>query len=81
MIVDVQFFAAVRDRVGRSVVKLDLPEQATVSDLRRRLIAEYASLGDILSRTMIAVDQEYVNDSYLLSTSSEVAIIPPVSGG
>jgi molybdopterin converting factor subunit 1 len=81
MIVAVQFFAAARDRVGRSVVKLDLPDHATVGDLRRQLVSDYAPLGEILARTMVAVDQEYVGDDCPLSSSSEVAIIPPVSGG
>ncbi len=81
MIVRVQLFAAARDRAGKSVVQLMLPESATVEDLRRALVAEYPALGEIVPRAMIAVDAEYASANVLLRAECEVALIPPVSGG
>jgi ThiS family len=35
----------------------------------------------LLSKTMIAVDEEYAADDQVLAAGSRVAVIPPVSGG
>lgn len=81
MIVHVQLFAGARDRVGQGTVSLEMPDDATVQLLRRRLAEALPQLADLLPRTMIAVDQDYAADGVPLHPNSEVAVIPPVSGG
>ena len=81
MIVNVQLFAAARDRAGSGVVQLNLPDDATVADLRRQLVAQFPTLVDIVPRAMIAVEADYASDSVPLRSTSEIALIPPVSGG
>jgi len=81
MLVSVQLFAAARDRVGRSSIQVELREAATVGDLRSRLREDYRDLSDIVPRAMVAVDTEYARDEQQIRPGSEVALIPPVSGG
>jgi molybdopterin converting factor subunit 1 len=81
MQVSVQLFAAARDRVGRTSIQVELGERGTVKELRSRLRDDYPQLHDIVSRAMIAVDTEYARDDQQIRASSEVALIPPVSGG
>ena len=81
MLVSVQLFAAARDRAGRSSIQVELPEAATVKDLRSRLCEDYGQLNDIVPRAMVAVDTEYARDEQQIRAGSEVALIPPVSGG
>ncbi len=52
----------------------------TVLDLRNHLNSTYPVLSNVKSY-MIAVNQEYSEDNQILSTTDEIAIIPPVSGG
>jgi len=52
----------------------------TVADLKRHLVTIYPRLLD-LNSFFIAVDQEYAQDSVILNEASEIALIPPVSGG
>lgn len=81
MIVSVQLFAAARDRIGRSSIQVELGETSTVKELRSRLCNDYPQLKDIVPRAMVAVDTEYARDDHRLKATSEVALIPPVSGG
>jgi len=81
MMVNVQLFAAARDRLGRRVVQLELEERATVGELRSRLSVDFPQLAPIVSRSLIAVDAEYAGDDFPLGPTSQVALIPPVSGG
>ncbi|MDB5350231.1 MAG: molybdopterin converting factor, subunit 1 [Planctomycetota bacterium] len=81
MRIEVRLFAVARQRVGSPTLTIDLPELATVADLRHALAASAPSLADLLPKLMIAVDSEYADDDRKLSTYSEVAVIPPVSGG
>jgi len=79
--VTVRLFALARERAGRSQVVLDLPEPATVADLRRVLAASYPELAPLVPSLLIAVESEYAPDDRSVTAGDEVAAIPPVSGG
>jgi molybdopterin converting factor small subunit len=81
MKVTVQLFARARDLAGASAVMVDLPEGATVADLRGALAANYPALGPILERSAVAVDNDFAEDGLVLPSSPEIALLPPVSGG
>ena len=81
MRVQVQLFAGARDRMGRSALDLELPDRSTVLELRRRLAEEFPQLAPIVARSMIAVDAQYAGDDATVRSASEIALIPPVSGG
>jgi len=81
MQLSVRIFARARDLVGKSEVVVELPAGATVADLRRRLSVDYPALKSLLEHSALAVNDEFADDSSLLPPSSEVALLPPVSGG
>jgi molybdopterin converting factor subunit 1 len=81
MQLSVRIFARARDLVGKSEVVVELPAGATVADLRRRLSVDYPALKSLLENSALAVNDEFADDSSLLPPSSEVALLPPVSGG
>ena len=77
----VHLFARARDIVGTSSVLLDLPEGATVGQLRQRLAAAQPALAPLLERSALAVNDEFAEDKATLPVGAEVALLPPVSGG
>ena len=81
MKVQVRLFAAARQADGQDRLELELPEGATVADLRRELSGRIPELSDLIRRAMFAVDTEYAADDRTLPCDAEVACIPPVSGG
>ncbi|HVS16044.1 MAG TPA: molybdenum cofactor biosynthesis protein MoaE [Thermoanaerobaculia bacterium] len=74
-------FASASDAVGGSELELELPEGATVGDLKERLERDHAALAGLWHRVAVAVDGELAQDSTALADGAEVALLPPVSGG
>lgn len=77
----VRLFAAAKDLLRVSSVELDLPEGATVAQLRRRLAEEQPALGALLERSALAVNDEFADEEMPLTAGAEIALLPPVSGG
>ena len=81
MKIEVQLFAVLRERIGKSEISLEVPERASCSDVFSLLEDEQEGLKPLLERCALAVNGEYVDRGVSLSAGDEVAILPPVSGG
>ena len=81
MTITVHLFAAAKDLAGNPTATVDLPAGATVADLRTGLSNRFPALAQLLARSAVAVNQEYAEESVVLSPGDELAVIPPVSGG
>lgn len=81
MIIRVGLFAVARELAGRDDVELVVPDGATAADVREALAAEVPALADLLPHALLAVDAAYAGDATVVDEDSEVALIPPVSGG
>ncbi len=82
---NVLYFAWVRQKVGRSEERLDLPAGiATVralAEFLERRGGGYAQAFADLKRLRAAVNQEHVPFDSALAADDEVAFFPPVTGG
>ena len=76
-----RFFAAAREAMGRSEMRMELPEPATVDDLLARLRAEHPRFAALPPGMMVSVNLEYRPSEHRLGDGDEVGFIPPVSGG
>jgi len=74
--VRVRLFAGVRERAGRDVLELELPEGASVADA----LAQVAHLAPGMP-LVLAVNREYAAPDAVLQPGDELAVVPPVSGG
>ncbi len=81
MIVQVRLFARARDLGGADQVSVELPERATVADLRRELARAVPALASLLEHSALAVNDEFAADGLVLAEGMEIALLPPVSGG
>lgn len=81
MRVTVKLFAVARQLAGSETITVELPPDASVADLRTAIAEQHPALRGILAQLKFAVDQEYAADGKRLSAESEIACIPPVSGG
>jgi molybdopterin synthase sulfur carrier subunit len=76
MKVQVNFFASIREQVGKSQCDVDLNIGTTVSELW----SEFKECAD-LKHTLCAVNHEYTRTDHVLQNGDEVAFFPPVTGG
>jgi molybdopterin converting factor subunit 1 len=81
MHVTVRLFARARDLAGADALRLELPDGATVADLRRQLAEERPALAGLVERSAVAVHDEFAANGLALAPDAEVALLPPVSGG
>ena len=81
MKIDVKMFAAARQYTSQAVIQVELEDRASVADLKVALLQQFPKLEPLAGHLMIAVDNDYVDDGCPLNENSEVAVIPPVSGG
>ena len=81
MDVDVRYFAIIREIVGLSAERREVPEGATAGDIFTQLIRENPRLERMRPVTMLMVNKAYVTHEHELHDGDELALIPPVSGG
>jgi molybdopterin synthase sulfur carrier subunit len=81
MHIRVKLFASARELAGTESVDVELFGPATVGDVRRALMDRLPAARELVSRSMFAVDYDYVSDRTAVPPEAEIACIPPVSGG
>jgi len=81
-VVQVLYFAALRELAGRAEEALELPENVqTVRDFVSYLERARPALRGKLATVRVALDEAFANDSDALRDAQVIALIPPVSGG
>lgn len=81
MKIHIRLFAVARQLSGRDSIDLDVPSGTTIGQLRGQLAAEIPDLAPVLPQVLFAVGSEYAPDDQPLAEGSQIACIPPVSGG
>ena len=77
----VKLFARARQLVGQSQVGIPWSDGDSVLRLKEQLSVLYPSLAPAMSGLLVAVNNEYAQDSAFINNDDEVACFPPVSGG
>lgn len=80
-LVSVLYFAQAQERTGLAVERLDLVGETSVDAVFAVLAARHPPLAPLLPRCRLAVDHAFAHGALRLSETSEIAVIPPVSGG
>jgi sulfur-carrier protein len=81
MNVRVKLFAAAKDLVGSDTVTIEVADAAIVADVRTALLKTIPALTKIVPHALWAVDAQYAAENTPITDESEIALIPPVSGG
>lgn len=81
MRVTILYFAAARERAGVAWEALELADGATAAQALAAACERHPALAAIAGRLRVAVDQDFAAPERKLREGSELALIPPVSGG
>jgi molybdopterin converting factor small subunit len=79
--VRVLLFAAYRETMGRSEIRLEMPACSGLEDLYRVLTLEEPRMARLRPYTTFAVNREVVAADTVLEDGDEVALLQPASGG
>ena len=81
MKIRIKYFASAKDKAGSSEEILEFDKNPTVNEVKERLVLEHPNLEQLLLRCRIAVSGRLVSRNELVKDGSEIAILPPISGG
>ncbi len=81
MKVRILYFSSIKDKIKKQNEEIEITEETTIKELKEKLIEKYPEAEGIINKSMFAVNEEYVSDTYKLKEGDLVAVIPPVSGG
>ena len=76
---DIHYFGMVAEETGKEREELQIEIGTTANELKALLNEHYPGLLRFPYR--IAVNQNLVDDSYAIRTSSEIALLPAFAGG
>lgn len=79
MKVKILFFGATADAAGTRAAEVDLPDNATASDVIGRATGDFPLLSN--HKLLFALNEEYVKGDEKLTEGDQVAIFTAVSGG
>jgi len=77
-------FAGARDVVGADYLTVDVESPIAVEKLKATIAVNHPKLASIIRFSRLAIDREFVEDQFVVGSEnlpSEIALIPPVSGG
>ncbi|HEY6565341.1 MAG TPA: MoaD/ThiS family protein [Pirellulaceae bacterium] len=77
----VRLFAGARAAVGTDTLTLEVPCGGTVRVVREELARRFPGLRGLVASAGFAVGDVFVRDEMELAPDTELAWIPPVSGG
>ena len=81
MKVEVLLFASLRDLAQSDRISVELAEDATVADLLISISTQYPLLEDRVALSRVPVNDRFSRSEDPIPSGSELALIPPVSGG
>lgn len=81
MQIQILFFATLKDAAGANKLILDVPDGATIGEIKSGLIQTHPGLGERLPHALAAINQQFAFDEDIAPAGAEVAFFPPVSGG
>jgi MoaD family protein len=81
MKVRVEFYSQLRDLAGTAELNVDLPAEATVTDLLEKVYEKAPTLRSRDKSILVGAGVEFVDRNYKLKAGDEISIMPPVQGG
>ena len=78
---NVKLFAKARDLAGSPQVRIPWSDGQTVAVLKGKLSEAYPALKPLIANLLIAINNDYANESSVVLETDDVACFPPVSGG
>lgn len=81
MKITIRLFAGAAQRAGVRTVELNLSDGADVAAAREALLSHMPQLTALCEVSLWATETEVLDDTAVLKPDSELAMIPPVSGG
>ncbi len=83
MRIRVKFFSIYRDVIGKEQIEIEVPSSISINTIINHLTNMYPKLAEVFSeiKPLVLLNGVIVDETNIVNSDSEIAIIPPVSGG
>jgi MoaE-MoaD fusion protein len=81
MLVQVLYFAILRERLRREGETFELPATATIADALSAIGTLHPEIAGLLTQVQTAVNRAFASATHALHDGDELALLPPVAGG
>ena len=79
--IKVRLFAVLRELVGEREITITVPGGVTVSYLNNEILKKYPQLKSFSNKFVTSVNCRVTTGDTIITSSDEIALLPPVSGG
>jgi len=79
--IKVRLFAILREVVGEGEITITVPSGVTVSYLNNEILKKYPQLRSFSNKFVTSVNCKVTTGDTIITSSDEIALLPPVSGG
>ena len=79
--IKVKLFAILREVVGEREITITVPSGVTVSYLNNEILKKYPQLNLFSNKFVTSVNCKVTTGDTIITSSDEIALLPPVSGG
>ena len=79
--IKVRLFANLREVVGEREITITVPSGVTVSYLNNAILMKYPQLKSFGNKFVTSVNCKVTAGDTVITSSDEIALLPPVSGG
>jgi molybdopterin converting factor subunit 1 len=79
--ITVRLFANLREVVGEREITIIVPSGVTVRHLNNEIFRKYPQLKSFSNKFVTSVNCKVTTGDTIITSSDEVALLPPVSGG
>ena len=79
--IKVRLFANLRELVGEKEIIITVPSGITVGYLNNEILKKYPQLKSFSNKFVTSVNCKVTTGDTIITSSDEIALLPPVSGG
>jgi molybdopterin converting factor subunit 1 len=79
--IKIRLFATLREVVGEREITITVPSGVTVSYLNNEIFRKYPQLKSFSNKFVTSVNYKVTTGDTIITSSDEIALLPPVSGG
>lgn len=79
--IKVRLFANLRELVGEREITITVPGGVTVSYLNNEILNKYPQLKSFSTKFVTSVNCKVTTGDTVITSSDQIALLPPVSGG
>lgn len=82
MMFNIKLFAILAEQIGQTEVQLSLTAPITAAAVKAALQEQFPQTAAVLADCLVAINQTFVSEErFAPDEVTEIALIPPVSGG